>query len=508
MERSRSARATTPSPPRRTLWVANLNVTANAAFDLYGSSTAQATLEFGSGAGAAGIVNCELSLSGDALAEYASGQFATIERTLSLNGSHAFVADASDTNSNSMLEGLHTILKGGRLELENGASVTTSGALTNRGAIALDGSSGDGGSFLNIKGTLTNSGTVQIGASDNTLSADSTIQAGSLANFNGSAYGTIDLFGSSTAQATLDVGSAAGFGAAGVLYGDVNLSGDALVEFRSGQITTIAADSALSLTGSHAFVMAASGTNLRNALAGLNSVAGELDLANGATVGTSVRGGGLANSGMITLDGASGDGGSLLHVNEILTNSGIVSIGSSTGTQSANGTLITIGIVNTGTINLFGDQKANVNATVHVAGGFTNDGSVNLSKDFERLANGIGGTGDFSLSKHSTLEFGSSVSSGETVTFNRVDKLILGQPSSFDGVIDDFTTAGDTVVLKGFAESATSLLYTQTSADSCSLTLTNATHSAVIHFAGAAYTQSDFSLVPWYGGAGSAIKFV
>ena len=59
------------------------------------------------------------------------------------------------------------------------------------------------------------------------------------------------------------------------------------------------------------------------------------------------------------------------------------------------------------------------------------------------------------------------------MTFNGLDKLILGQPSSFDGVIDDFITAGDTVVLKGFAESATSLLYTQTGADSCSLTLTN-----------------------------------
>jgi hypothetical protein len=171
-----------------TVWIANLNVTTNAAFDLYGSSTAEATLEFGSGAGASGIVNCDLYLSGDALAEYASGQFATIERTLSLNGSHAFVADASDTNSNSALKGVNTILKGGRLQLENGASVTTSGALTNSGAIALDGTSGDGGSLLNINGTLTNPGTLQIG--NRALSATSTLAAGSLVN-----DGTINLHG-------------------------------------------------------------------------------------------------------------------------------------------------------------------------------------------------------------------------------------------------------------------------------------------------------------------------
>jgi hypothetical protein len=122
-----------------TVSILNLNVSTNAAFYLYGSSTAEATIKLGSSGGSAGIVNADLYLSGDALWEYASGQIATIECTLSLNGSHAFVADASDTNSNSMLKSLNTILKGGRLQLENGASVATSGALTNSGAIALDG---------------------------------------------------------------------------------------------------------------------------------------------------------------------------------------------------------------------------------------------------------------------------------------------------------------------------------------------------------------------------------
>ena len=144
---------------------------------------------------------------------------------------------------------------------------------------------------------------------------------------------------------------------------------------------------------------------------------------------------------------------------------------------SAESTLDAASIVNDGTINVYADQHVGVYATLHSHGAFTNDGSVNLSADIlsdnDKIAGPVSGTGDFSLSKHSTLNFGSSVSSGETVTFIGVDKLILGQPSSFDGTIDDFSTKGDTVALKGFAESATSLLYTQTGADSCSLTLTD-----------------------------------
>ena len=299
-----------------------------------------------------------------------------------------------------------------------------------------------------------------------------------------------------------------------MLSSGVGLSGNSLIEFKSGQITTIAVGSALSLIGSHAFVADAGNTSSNSALRGLNTVVGSLNLENGAAVRTS---GGLTNSGAITLDGAKGDGGSLLHINGALKNSGTLQIGPiqtgpNKGVLSAESTLDATGIVNTGTINLYGNEKAGVDASLHSHGAFTNDGSVNLSNDAltnnDKIAGPVSGTGDFSLSKHSTLNLGSSVSSGETVTFNGVDKLILGQPSSFDGVIDDFTTAGDTVVLKGFAESATSLLYAQTGADSCSLTLTDATHSAVIHFAGAAYTQSDFSLAPWFGGAGSAIKFV
>jgi hypothetical protein len=107
----------------------------------------------------------------------------------------------------------------------------------------------------------------------------------------------------------------------------------------------------------------------------------------------------------------------------------------------------------------------------------------------------VSGTGNFSLSRESTLELEAGVSNGETVTFDATrDKLILGQPSSFDGAIDDFFTKGNSVLAKGFGE-ATTVLYTQMGADSCSLTLTDGADKSVLNFAGEAYVQSDFKII-------------
>ncbi len=287
-----------------------------------------------------------------------------------------------------------------------------------------------------------------------------------------------------------------------MLYGDANLSGDALIEFKSGQITTVAADSALDLIGSRAFVADASDTSSNSALKGLKNVAGGLQLEDGATV---TRSGGLINSGVITLDGSSGDGGSVLTVNGTLTNSGTISIGDAA--LSAESTVEAAKVVNDGTINLDGNGKS-AHATLRCEGPFTNDGSVNLSHDTDTIGGAVDGTGDFSLSNTSTLQFVHGVSSGETVTFQSgVNHLFLDSPSSFYGTIDDFSTPGDSVIAKTFAEAATMLTYTQTGANSCSWTLTDATHTAVLHFAGEPYTKSEFSISPSVNG-NTLIKFV
>jgi hypothetical protein len=259
------------------------------------------------------------------------------------------------------------------------------------------------------------------------------------------------------------------------------------------------------LVGSHAFVADASNTASNSALAGLRSLAGPLNLESGAAVTTS---GGLSNAAAITLDGDSGDGGSLLNVKGTLTTGGTISIGPSDNTLSAESTLEAAKVVNDGTIDLNGAKA--IDATLTCGGSFTNDGAVNLVHDTETIAGAVSGTGHFTLST-STLEFEHGVSNGQIVTFSSpagyADHLILDSPSAFAGTINDFFTPCDSVTAKGFAEAQTLLTYTQTGADSCSWTLAEGTHTAVLNFAGAPYAQSDFSISPSANGTGTVIKF-
>ena len=165
-------------------------------------------------------------------------------------------------------------------------------------------------------GTLTNSGSLRIGNA--TLSAPDTVTAASLDNTGGE----IRLLGSSANQALLDVTGSAGFGTAGVLSGNVQLSGDSAIEFKSGEITSLAANAQLLLDGNDAFIEDSTALGSNSALTGLASIgAGALfALHDGATVSTT---GALANDGSVYLDTNAGDGGSSLTLAGALTNSGI-----------------------------------------------------------------------------------------------------------------------------------------------------------------------------------------
>ena len=254
------------------------------------------------------------------------------------------------------MTGLATIAGAGGLDLDYGASVTTSGALSNSGGLTVDNSYGRGGSALTISGVLTNSGSLDIG--NGALSAATTVTAKGLGN-----TGTINLTGNTSGapvpvSATLDITSAAGFGAASVLTGSVNLSGNAnghaLLEFASGEITKIAGNSELTLSGPDAFVADASNTSANSALTGLATIAGAggLDLEYGASVTTS---GALSNSGGLSVDSSYGRGGSALTISGVLTNSGTANIGN--GALSAATTVTAKGLNNTGTIYLSGNTS-------------------------------------------------------------------------------------------------------------------------------------------------------
>src|SRR5262249_14957497 len=143
-------------------------------------------------------------------------------------------------------------------------------------------------------------------------------------------------------QATLNIASAAGFGTAGVLTGYINLSGNSLLEFGSGEITSIssASNSELILNGPNARVSDASNTTTNSALTGLTSIGGRLFLYNGAAIAPS---GNLTVTGELHVDD-SGSDGSTVSIGGTLSNSNYVVIG--TGGMSAPTTVTAVALSN------------------------------------------------------------------------------------------------------------------------------------------------------------------
>src|SRR5205085_246464 len=94
---------------------------------------------------------------------------------------------------------------------------------------------GDGGSSLALGGTLSNSGSVNIGNSS--LSKATTVTATGLVN-----SGTVNLAGNSTTRSALIVS-----GPAPATLGNFNIAGDALLQFSSGAVSSIAAGTSFSL---------------------------------------------------------------------------------------------------------------------------------------------------------------------------------------------------------------------------------------------------------------------
>ena len=244
--------------------------------------------------------------------------------------------------SNSALTGLAS--NAGTFRLRRGASLTTTGDLTNSGSLQVDslGGQGDGGSSLTIGGTLINSNSVQIGVTD--MTSATTVTAQALVN-----TGTIGIAGSATKKATLDILAAAPATWTGAGF----LSGDALLEFGgTASITGIGSTAFLDIDGPQAFVAAAGvGTGSNSALTGLASNAGTFRLRRGAALTTT---GDLTNTGSLQVDslGGQGDGGSSLTIGGTLTNSNSVEIGVTDMTSAT--TVTAQALVDTGTI---GDRR-------------------------------------------------------------------------------------------------------------------------------------------------------
>ena len=401
-----------------TVTAQGLSNTAAGEINIDGGSTNQALLNITGAGGAPATWTGILNISGDGVLEFSSGSIGTIASgaEIILSGSEAWVADEGALTGNTALSGLSNIA--GELALQDGASLTTSGNLTNSGALDVN-DGGSGGSSLTVDGTLTNSNGVQIGNGDlattvttqglnNTgeiyLYADSTLttsgnitNSGDLyVNYSGSgassltiggtltnsgyvlidndgqtttvtaqglsntAAGEINIDGGSTNQALLNITGAAG--APATWTGILNISGDGVLEFSSGSIGTIASGAEIILSGSEAWVADEGALTGNTALSGLSNIAGELALQDGASLTTS---GNLTNSGALDVNDG-GSGGSSLTVDGTLTNSNGVQIGN--GDLAT--TVTTQGLNNTGEIYLYADS------TLTTSGNITNSGDL------------------------------------------------------------------------------------------------------------------------------------
>jgi hypothetical protein len=309
------------------------------------SGTASLSMSGGGVAGAQALLNvggaapstlaAHFFLEGDtggAAVEYGSGGITQIGdgsvAALVLYGPNAYMELSSAPGSNSALAGLKTIASNAYLWLNAGASVTTTGPLTNTGDVALN-----------------------------------------LTNFGGAV----------SPVTVLNVGGAA----PSTLVGDYELYGStngAALEYAGGGITQIGDRSTsggqLTITGPNAYVELSSATGSNSALTPLKTIAsnGQLNLDDGALVNTT---GTLTNDGNIDVNApTTGDAvvyqrPSTLSLGGDLTNGGSVTLG-----QEHGSAVLTVkgNLTNTpgGHLELDGAQLS-------VSGGVNNSGTITVS---------------------------------------------------------------------------------------------------------------------------------
>jgi hypothetical protein len=332
-------------------------------------------------------LNSDLSLYGDALVQFGTGEIGTIASSVALllDGLGGHVSDTGKTTTNSALTGLTE--NDGTLRIVNGASVGLTGNLNNVGPLLLDGDAytGEGGSSLTIGGTLTNSGGISIGPPSGNLSANDTLSVRALAGI-----GNVGLFGSAS-QANFVIAAAAPT----TLNYNLSLSSDALVQFGTGEIGTIASNITLLLDGPGALVADGGKTTTDSALTGLTENDGTLRIINGASVAVA---GNLANTGNLLLDGDgyAREGGSSLTIAGTLANSGAISIGPPSGALSANTTLSVAALTGTGSVGLFGGTPQATFDIAAAAAGNVEFQSVRV----RRLADAVWHRGDRHHCRH------------------------------------------------------------------------------------------------------------
>ncbi len=137
-------------------------------------------------------------------------------------------------------------------------------------------------------------------------------------------------------------------------------------------------------------------------------------------------------------------------------------------------------VTNFGTFSKAGSAPI---STVDVA--FNDSGTVNVEANKLDFVGAVTGTGTVNIGDKATVEFGSSVSSGQTVTFtSSTGTLELDNPLSFSGEIAGITGKGDALDLHGFTANTTTAVTGPGSFNSATnittLTVTDSSHHQTV----------------------------
>ena len=268
--------------------------------------------------------------------------------TLGLTGYYYVTADAPIAAQNVSITN-----DSATLDIEDsGGTSLFGGDLDVEGELELDSNNASGGSTLNVAGTLSVNGSVQLGESGNNASANTLLQVGALAG-----AGDLYLYGATTgsAEAQLVVLAAAPT----TLDQSVQITGSGLLQFASGSIQTITNSSGVYLDGTTAFIATQADQSHNGALSGLSEIDGSLTLSDGAVVAVS---GDLLNTGDLNLEDSNNSPTtpSSLTVAGTLTNTGDIDIRAFTGT-APGATLLQVGNLagtGNGTITIEGGASA------------------------------------------------------------------------------------------------------------------------------------------------------
>ncbi|MBS0639343.1 MAG: hypothetical protein JSS43_05700, partial [Proteobacteria bacterium] len=277
-----------------------------------------------------------------------------------------------------------------------GSQVDVDGTVTNAGRLEINGASGTatamavGGSVINsgnlelrnhgtltIGGDLLNTGFVGLDWEAFSLEGGSGLTVtGTLVDNGAMTVGIVS--GGLSATTTVTAGALAGSGsltiagngtnqaavyilaaAPSVLGLNATLNDNATLQFASGLIGTIASGKTLRLNGARAVVSDASDPATNSALTGLSLIAGAMQLVNGASLALS-NPLTITSSGALSLDADSftAEGGASLTITGGLTNAGALAIGPGTGGLGAPTTLTADSLINTGSIRLVGNFDA------------------------------------------------------------------------------------------------------------------------------------------------------